>query len=99
MPRVPRPRLVPRASRRAPLTPRVSRCAPPHLAPLPPGLALRTAEVRPPRRWHRTPCRHQAPRQRASIGGQQVDEHMLQLYVLCVLDDVCCIYLIWMLQK
>jgi hypothetical protein len=32
------------------------------------------------------------------LRGQQIDEHMLQLYVSCI-SDVCCICFIWMLQS
>jgi hypothetical protein len=74
-----------------------SRCTLPHLTPF---VRTHAAHSRGPASvlWHRAPCQRQAPRQRASIGGHQVDEHMLQPHVSCVLD-VYCICFIWMLQK
>jgi hypothetical protein len=59
-----------------------------------------TRRVRPaPRAAHPARVSHSAPPapgQLASIGRQQVDEHMLQPYVSCV-SDVCCICFIYML--
>ena len=72
---------MPRASRRVALT---SHCPPlaPHVA-----YASRCAPLhsRGPTSvsWHRALCRREAPHHRASIGGQQVDKHMLQPHISC----------------
>jgi hypothetical protein len=68
---------APRASCRVLLASRVARTSCLVL-----GLALRTAEVCGPwatsASWHRALHSHRAPRQRASIGRQQIDERTLQ---------------------
>jgi hypothetical protein len=67
--------------------------APPHLVRVPPA-----PRASPWSHQTRLALRSLAPRQLASIGRQQVDEHMLRSYVSCV-SYVCCICFIWMLQK
>ena len=67
-------------------------------APSPAPRASRRAAIHPSvdRGRPQAPRRRRAPRERASIVVQQVDEHMLQSYVSYVLD-VCYMCFIWML--
>jgi hypothetical protein len=73
----------------------------PHTLPVP--RAVHASRLMPPlmsraARRPRLALRSPALCQLASIGRQQIDEHMLQPYILCILD-VCYICFIWMLQK
>jgi hypothetical protein len=89
---------TPRASRHVLLLPRVTCTS--HRLRLAPPAQTRAAHSRDltSTSWHRAPCRHQPPRQRASIVGQHVDEHMLQPYVSCILNmfhlNVAKVYLV-----